>query len=228
MVFGRRCGAAVAAVALALAGCSDDKKGTEAAACKGSTTTSAGAPAGRVVTNAADGFSIQIPNTWKDVVVDNTTIQKLFNEPDENKLPDAILNQVRTLIQRGGKLFAYDECERTTNLNVLKIPSAPGLTTEKVAEGLPGQLGELGLRDVKVEVANIAAGPAAKASGVQSVKDGQQKDVDLLQIQYYLVSGASTFITILATDDPGRDQPTLEAIGASFQLTQPAAPTPAQ
>lgn len=206
-------------VALAVAGCSGDNGASGAPAACAKAAPSAAAPATRVAANAADGFSVTLPEGWKDVVLDNDGLQKVFNDAGPDDLDKAVLDQVKTLTQRGGKLFAYDECERTTTLNVLKLPAEPGLTTDKVAESLPAQLAQLGLKDVKVEVAPVAAGPAAKASGTQTVKGAKDQDVELLQLQYYVVAGSTTFVAILSTDDPGRDRATLEAIGASFQLT---------
>lgn len=203
-------------VALAV-GCSDSGGGADAGG--GPSTTAAsgpGAPATRVIESKADGFSIEIPSGWKDVVIDPDTLQR-FLEASGGKLDEAVANQVRTIAGRGGKLFAYDVSKRTTNLNVLKVPSSPGVTTEQVAQSLPAQLEQLGLTDVKVEMVTIAAGPAVKASGVQKVEAGG-KSVELLQLQYYVVVGPSTFIAILATDDPARDRGALEAIGQSFKL----------
>lgn len=205
-------------VLVTLAGaCSGGDGGADA---EPSTTAASGpaAPATRVIENKTDGFSIEIPSGWKDIVIDPDTIQRSF-EASGGKLDEAVANQVRTLAGRGGKLFAYDVAKRTTNLNVLKVPSSPGVTTEQVAQSLPAQLEQLGLTDVKVEMVTIAAGPAAKASGVQKVEAGG-KSVELLQLQYYVVVGPSTFIAILATDDPARDQTALEAIGQTFKLLQ--------
>lgn len=214
-----RAGAAgLVLVALAGAACFDGDGGADAGG--GPSTTAASgpaAPATRVIESKADGFSIEIPSAWKDVAIDPDITQRLFEDP--GVLDEAVANQVRTLAGRGGKLFAYDVSKRTTNLNVLKVPSSPGVTTEQVAQSLPAQLEQLGLRDVKVETMTIAAGRAARASGVQKVEAGG-KSVELLQLQYYVVAGPSTFITILATDDPARDRAALVAIGQSFKLLQ--------
>jgi hypothetical protein len=210
---------AVLALVVALGGaCSETGGGGQAA---GSTTTAAagaGAPARRVVESKADGFSVEIPTGWKDILLDTATLNRVLVEAGEGKLDQAVANQVRTLAGRGGRLLAYDDAKRTTNLQVLKFPSSPGVTTEQLVKDLPAQLQQAGLANVTVEMVTTAGGPAAKATGVQAVEGGGGKQ--LLQLQYWVVSGPSTFAAVLGTDDPPRDQATLEAIGQTFKLLQ--------
>lgn len=220
-----RLGASAVALALLLGGCSSDEKEPGAAPEGGSSTTAASGPTSstgpvprRVVDVKAEGFTIEIPQGWKDVVIDAAALQRLTEEGG-SKLDQAITNQVRVLAQRNGKLFAYDDAKRTTNLNVLKIPSTGGATIEQLAEGLPAQLTEQKLRDVKVETVTLPGGrPGVKASGTATVTAAGGRTVDLFQLQYYALSGSFTFVAILATDDPVRDQPTMEAVGLTFTV----------
>lgn len=217
-------GVAALVLALIVAGCSsDDKKPGESAGAASSTTaagptSSTGPLARRVVDVRAEGFSIEIPQMWKDVVIDATALQRLA-EQQSGKLDQAITAQIRTLAQRNGKLFAYDDTKRTTNLNVLKVPSTSGATIEQLSEGLAAQLTEQKLHDVKVEMVTLPGNrPAAKASGTATVTSVDGRSADLFQLQYYALSGSFTFVAILATDDPARDQATLEAVGQTFTV----------
>jgi ABC-type glycerol-3-phosphate transport system substrate-binding protein len=216
--------AAVLALALFVTGCSSGDDKADRTAGRGSSTTatgptsSTGPLARRVVDVTAEGFTIEIPQAWKEVVIDATALQRLA-EQQSGKLDQAITAQIRTLAQRNGKLFAYDDSKRTTNLNVLKIPSTSGATIEQLAEGLPAQLTEQKLRDVKVETVTLPGGrPAAKASGTATVTASDGRTADLFQLQYYALSGSFTFVAILATDDPVRDQATMEAVGQTFTV----------
>lgn len=212
------------ALALALAGCSSG--GTDdTAAGDGSSTTAASGPtsstgpqARRVVDVSAEGFTIEIPERWKEVVIDAAALQRLAQEDGGGD--DAAVNaQIRVLAQRNGKLFAYDDTKRTTNLNVLKIPSTSGATIDQLLEGLAAQLTAQGLRDVKVEPITLPGSrPGAKASGTSTVDAGGGKTAELFQLQYYALSGSFTFVAILASDDPARDQATMEAIGQTFTV----------
>jgi hypothetical protein len=218
-------GAPVLALALVVAGCSSDEKQPAAAPDSGSSTTAASGPtsstgplARRIVDVKAEGFTIEIPERWKEVVIDAASLQRLFQEQD-GKLDQAINNQVRVLAQRNGKLFAYDDTKRTTNLNVLKIPSRPEATIEQLAEGLPAQLTEQKLRDVRVEMITLPGGrPGVRASGTSTVTAAEGRTADLFQLQYYALSGSFTFVAILATDEPARDQATMEAVGQTFTV----------
>ena len=166
----------------------------------------------QAVDNAAEKFGVTLPAGWKAILIDAAALERLLAE-EGDKLDQAIANQIRTLAGRGGKLFAYDESHRTTNLNVLKVSTPPGVTLEQLAQSLPAELGQ-NLRDVTVETVQVASGPAVKASGTQSLDSGKS----LLQLQYYVLVGDSMFITVLATDDATRDRPALEGIGQSFRL----------
>jgi hypothetical protein len=209
---------------LLVAGCSSGGESGTAAG-DGSSTTTAGGPAPstapqarRVVDVRAEGFTIEIPQTWKEVVIDAAALQRLTQEGGGG-LDAAITAQIRVLAQRNGKLFAYDDTKRTTNLNVLKIPSASGATIDQLLEGLAGQLTEQQLRDVKVEPITLPGGrPGAKASGTSTVDAGGGRTADLFQLQYYALSGNFTFVAILASDDPARDQATMEAVGQTFTV----------
>ena len=219
-----RLSAPVLALALVMAGCASGDKEPAAAPDGGSSTTatgptsSTGPLARRVVDVKAEGFTIEIPERWKEVVIDATALQRLTQEQG-GKLDQAITNQVRVLAQRNGKLFAYDDAKRTTNLNVLKIPSGSGATVEQLAEGLPAQLAEQKLRDVKVESVTLPGNrPGVKASGTATVTASDGRTVDLFQLQYYALSGSFTFVAILATDEPARDQATMEAVGQTFTV----------
>ncbi|MGH8974057.1 MAG: hypothetical protein ACRD0C_12745 [Acidimicrobiia bacterium] len=220
-----RPGVPLLALALVVTGCSSGDKKAGSTATGGSSTTAATGPtsstgplARRVVDVKAEGFTIEIPQMWKEVVIDATALQRLA-EQQSGKLDEAITAQIRTLAVRNGKLFAYDDTKRTTNLNVLKIPSSSGATIEQLAEGLPGQLTEQKLRDVKVETVTLPGGrPAAKASGTATVTAADGRTADLFQLQYYALSGSFTFVAILATDDPARDQATMEAVGQTFTV----------
>jgi hypothetical protein len=219
-----RLGVAGLVLALIVAGCSSgDKKSGESAAGASSTTaagptSSTGPVARRVVDVRAEGFTIEVPQAWKDVVIDASALQRLAQQQN-GKLDQAITAQIRTLAERNGKLFAYDDTRRTTNLNVLKVPSTSGATIEQLSEGLAAQLTEQKLRDVKVEMVTLSGNrPGAKASGTATVTSADGRSAELFQLQYYAISGSFTFVAILATDDPPRDQATLEAVGQSFTV----------
>lgn len=220
-----RLGVPAVVLALVMAGCSSGDKKPDAASAGGSSTTaggptsSTGPLARRVVDLKAEGFTIEIPVGWKDVVIDAAALQRL-TESQSGGLDQAITAQIRVLAQRNGKLFAYDDSKRTTNLNVLKIPSTSGASIEQLAQELPAQLTAQKLRDVKVEMVTLPGGrPGAKASGTATVSAGDGRTADLFQLQYYALSGSFTFVAILATDDPARDQATLEASGQTFSVS---------
>jgi hypothetical protein len=221
-----RLGVPAVVLALLVAGCSSDDKKPDAASADGSSTTTAGGPtsstgplARRVVDLKAEGFTIEIPVGWKDVVIDAAALQRL-TEPQGGGLDQAITAQIRVLAQRNGRLFAYDDSKRTTNLNVLKIPSTSGASIEQLAQELPAQLTAQKLRDVEVEMVTLPGGrPGAKASGTATVSAADGRTADLFQLQYYALSGSFTFVAILATDDPARDQATLEASGQTFTVS---------
>jgi hypothetical protein len=211
----------VLAMALALsAACSGGPYGRDTTA--GSSTpaaeatgSSAPAPA-RIVGGKEDGFAIQIPAGWTDIRIDDATLQRLFDR--KQPFDEGIANQIRILAGRNGKLLAFEDAHRTTNLNVLKVPATPGTTTESLVKDLPGQLAQLGLKDVVVEQVTLASGPAARASGTKPAAGSGGPAKDLFQLQYYALSGSDTFICVLASDEPGRDRARLEAIGQTFTL----------
>jgi hypothetical protein len=212
------------ALALVVAGCSSGDKKPAAAPGDSSSTTASGPTSStgplprRVVDVKAEGFTIEIPQTWKEVVIDAAALQRL-TEQQGGKLDQAVAAQIRVLAQRNGKLFAYDDAKRTTNLNVLKIPSTSGATIEQLAQGLPAQLTEQKLRDVKVEMVTLPGSrPGIKASGTSTVSAADGRTADLFQMQYYALSGSFTFVAILATDDRARDQATMEAVGQTFTV----------
>lgn len=209
---GTRGAAVAAALLLALTGtaaCSDAGGGGDGGGTAADTVVT-GEP--QVVENAAENFAVEVPAGWMPIVIDTATLQRLFQEAGD-EIDEAVENQIRLLAGRGGKLFAYDRARRTTNLNVLKLPPRPGVTTEQLAESLPAELSKE-LRDVTVESVTIGAGPAVKATGSRPVGD----DRNLFQLQYYVLTDDAMFIVVLATDDPARDRPVLEGIGQSFRL----------
>lgn len=217
-----RTGTAVLALALTVLGaCAEDAAEDDPVIAEPSTTAAPGSastsapPPNRVVENAADGFALEVPAGWKDIVINTETLQRFLAEGEAD---EAVANQIRTLAGRGGKLFAYDESRRTTNLNVLKLAKTPEATLESVAEGLPAQLAESGLRDVQVEMVTIGAGPAARAVGTQEVTGADGRKANLLQLQYWVIDDPDMFIAVFATDDPARDRATLETIAQSFRL----------
>ncbi len=219
-----RLGVAVLVLALIVAACSSGDRNSGAGAGGASSTTAAGATsstgplARRVVDVRAEGFTIEVPQGWKDVVIDAAALQRLTQQQN-GKLDQAITAQIRTLAERNGKLFAYDDAKRTTNLNVLKVPSTSGATIEQLSEGLAAQLTEQKLRDVKVEMVTLPGSrPGVKASGTATVTSADGRSAELFQLQYYAISGSFTFVAILATDDPSRDQATLEALGQTFTV----------
>ncbi|MGH9041987.1 MAG: hypothetical protein ACRDZ3_17345 [Acidimicrobiia bacterium] len=225
-IFGARLGLPALVLVLLVAGCSSgDEEPDEASGAPSSTTTAATGPTSstgpvalRVVDLRAEGFTIEVPEPWKDVVIDAAALQRL-TESGGGALDQAIAAQIRVLAQRNGKLFAYDDAKRTTNLNVLKIPSTSGATIEQLTEGLTAQLTEQKLRDVKVERVTLPGDrPGAKASGTSTVKAADGRTADLFQLQYYALSGSFTFVAILATDDPARDRATMEAVGQTFTV----------
>jgi hypothetical protein len=224
MVGGRgRKVASTLALAMALAlstACSGGPYGRDTTAASstsgaGATSSSAPGPA-RIVGGKEDGFTIQIPAGWTDIRIDQATLQRLFDK--KQSFDEGVANQIRILAGRNGKLLAYEDAHRTTNLNVLKVPATPGTTTESLVKDLPGQLTQLGLKDVVVERITLPGGPAARASGTKPAAGSGGPPKDLFQLQYYAVSGSDTFICVLASDEPGRDRAQLEAIGQTFTL----------
>jgi hypothetical protein len=213
---------ALASVLVLAGGCSG--AGDEGDTAARPSTTAAGATdatgpgSARIFGGKDDGYTIQIPAGWTAVPIDNATLQRLF----EGKEPfdDAVANQIRILAGRNGKLFAYDDSHRTTNLNVLKVPATPGTTTESLVKDLPGQLAGMGLQDITVEQVTLASGPAARASLTKRPAGLGDPAKGLFQLQYYALAGSDTFICVLASDDPGRDRAQLEAIGQTFALVR--------
>jgi len=193
-----------------------DQKGAAA-----TTSTVPGPP--RTVGGKADGYSIQIPAAWKDIAINPAALQRtLIEEKGSAKLDDGLKRQIRTLAGTGGKLLAYDDTHRTTNINVLRVAAQPGQTTATFAASLPNQLAQLipPMRDVKVETVNLASGPAVRATGTQAVPGAKGVTANLFQIHYYVLSGPDMYICILATDDPARDQAKLETIGPTFTVVR--------
>jgi hypothetical protein len=194
-----------------------DQKGAAAS----TTSTVPGPP--RTVGGKADGYSIQIPATWKDIAINPAALQRtLVDDKGSGQLDDGLKRQIRTLAGTGGKLLVYDDTHRTTNINVLRVAAQPGQTTATLAAGLPNQLAQLipPMRDVKVETVNLASGPAVRATGTQAVPGANGVAANLFQIQYYVLSGPDMYICILATDDPARDQAKLETIGPTFTVVR--------
>jgi hypothetical protein len=169
----------------------------------------------RIVGGKDDGYAIQIPAGWTDIRIDNAALQRLFAK--KGSFDEGVANQVRILAGRNGKLLAYEDSHRTTNLNVLKVPAAPGTTTESLVRDLPDQLTQLGLTGIEVAPVTLSSGPAARASGTKPA-GGDAQNKALFQLQYYALSGSDTFICVLASDEPGRDRARLEAIGQTFTL----------
>jgi hypothetical protein len=218
----------VAALVLVGSACSNDKE----AKCESTTTTAAGAPApsgtpsGFVSLDVpAEGFSLALPSTWKQVVIDAQLVQRLVAGSDKkvSKTEQVVNDQVKALSNVNGKLFAYDTCIGTTTLSVVKS-DVRGVNLEAVAQIIPAQFTQQGMRDIKTETVTIAAGPAVKVEANQDFTRSDGKKVDLFRLQYYVLSApqapdntSKQFILTLATDDPGRDRPVLEAIGQTFK-----------
>jgi hypothetical protein len=222
--------AIAAAVVLAGAACSRDKNSL--AKCQSTTTTAAGTPApagtpaGFVAVDVpAEGFSLALPATWKQVVIDDKIVQRLVAEANKkvSRTEQVVNDQVKALSNVNGKLFAYDTCIGTTTLSVVKT-EVRGVNLEAVAQIIPAQFTQQGMRDIKTETVTIAAGPAVKVEANQDFTRSDGKKVDLFRLQYYVLSApqgpdnmSKQFILTLATDDPGRDRPVLEAIGQTFK-----------
>jgi hypothetical protein len=216
----------VAALVLAGSACSNDKE----AKCESTTTTAkgapgpAGTPSGFVSLDVpAEGFSLALPSTWSQVVIDAERVQRLVTDADKkvSKTQKVVNDQVKALSNANGKLFAYDTCIGTTTLSVVKT-EVPAVSLEDVAKIIPAQFTQQGMRDIKTETVTIAAGPAVKVEANQDFTRSDGKKVVLFRVQYYVLSApqnerSKQFILTLATDNPTRDRPTLEAIGQTFK-----------
>jgi hypothetical protein len=220
--------AVAAAVVVAGSACNRDENSLSK--CQSTTTTAAGTappgtPAGFVVVDVpAEGFSLALPATWKQVVIDQQAIQRMLEQADKkvSKTEEIVNNQVKALANVNGKLFAYDTCIGTTTLSVVKS-DVRGVNLDAVEQIIPAQFQQQGMRDIKTERVTIAAGPAIKVTAVQNFERSDGKTVDLFRVQYYVLSApnpeqvSKQYILTLATDNPGRDQPALEAIGQTFK-----------
>lgn len=233
-MFGSRRFRAVAVFAVAVlipsSACSDDKDST--AKCQETTTTAggapapSGAPAGFVAVDVpAEGFSLALPSTWKQVVIDGKTIERVAAEQEKkvSKTQKVVNDQIRSLAGVNGKLFAYDTCIGTTTLSVVRS-EVRGVNLEAVEQIIPAQFTQQGMRDIKTEKVTIAAGPAVRVEANQDFTRSDGKKVNLFRLQYYVISApqgpdntSKQFILTLATDDPGRDRAALEAIGQTFK-----------
>jgi hypothetical protein len=216
----------LAALVLAGSACSKDTE----AKCESTTTTAKGVPApsgtpsGFVSLDVpAEGFSLALPSTWNQVVIDTKTIERLVTDADKkvSKTQKVVNDQVKALSNVNGKLFAYDTCIGTTTLSVVKT-EVPAVSLEDVEKIIPAQFTQQGMRDIKAEKVTIAAGPAVKVVANQDFTRSDGKKVNLFRVQYYVLSApqnerSKQFILTLATDNPGRDQGTLEAIGQTFK-----------
>jgi hypothetical protein len=221
--------AVVIAAVVAGPACSRDKNSL--AKCQSTTTTATGAPApagtpaGFVAVDVpAEGFSLAVPATWKQVVIDPQTVQRLVTEANKkvSKTEEVVNNQVKALSNVNGKLFAYDTCIGTTTLSVVKS-DVRGVNLDAVEQIIPAQFTQQGMRDIQTEKVTIAAGPAVRVIATQEFKRSDGKTVDLFRVQYYVLSApnpdqvSQQFILTLATDNPGRDRPALESIGQTFK-----------
>lgn len=204
----------------------DTAPGPPGTAAPGSVPTS-GAPApeattdeGSFIENEEVGFGVALPAGWRAVVLDAGTRAEVLGGggPKAAELEQVLGREnARGLVKQGGVLVAYDAAAPIVSLKVVRVPTS-GATVESLAQSLPGEYRALGFREVQVEIGNLPAGRAVRATGIQRLQQADGTSVDFFQLEYYFVAGEATFILKFNTPDPGQDTAILDEIGQSLKV----------
>jgi hypothetical protein len=169
------------------------------------------------VSDPEAGFSIAVPDDWRQLPLDADTFDDMAGElrAENPRLAD-VLESARSAIGSGGKLFAIDpDTEGGTNVNLIVLP-APGGTDadlEEVARESREELTRLGASGITQERTSLAGGDAMKATFVLTLQD-DDGPTRRSQTQYYLIRTGKAYVLTLTGDDPD-----LTTVAQSLRIT---------
>ncbi|MFN2608159.1 MAG: hypothetical protein ABR511_09755 [Acidimicrobiales bacterium] len=169
------------------------------------------APGTMVVSDAAIGFAVSIPTSWKTLPTDVSKFDDAAAPILAASTKVAVgLTQLKSVVREGANMAAIDpDTGATVNLNSL---DAGGQSVSKIAVGAAKQLSTNGATGVTRDAVTV--------DGVKAVRQrfhtpfpGETGPVDLSETQVYAVRRGQLFILTLAGDSPA-----LDGIAASLKL----------
>ena len=180
---------------------------------------------------AAEGFTVDVPAAWQDVPHDPEAVRRLVEASRQgNPRLAAMLETSVTSSGEEAKLLVIDGRPPGANVNVLKVPNertiAAGelrqarddLLDPAVTAGIDTELQAAGARDIRREKAELASGPALRASYVLPVQAADGAVSDISGVQYYVPSEEAIFILSFSTPDPAAYAADFERIVQSFAV----------
>jgi hypothetical protein len=198
----------VMAAVVALGGCgSDDEKSVAPPLTP--------PPGFTVVSDAEAGFAMALPEDWKQVPLANLAAFEAEAEKiqaQNGQLKPAI-DTARTLVGRGGEVFALDPADNgATNVNLIVVDAGNDDSLEQVAKDATTLLSRGGAENITQEPATLAEGPAVKVSFRQRLTtDTVTRLVD--ETQYYVLRHELSYVLTLVGTGPD-----LDAIAQSLRI----------
>lgn len=186
------------------------------------TSTPAAVPAGwRTVGGTSAGYRLSLPPNWTDLPLDGATIDSLsVNQilKANPTLANALNGQLRTVLENGGKLFAFETSGAgEVNINLIATPSG-GATLAQISAALPVEITDLGARDLRTDKVKLAAGEAFRLVYTLPLKVPGGPTVNIEQSQYIVAHGRQIFILTASTPNRARDGATLDAIAQTLSI----------
>ena len=160
-----------------------------------------------VVSDAQAGFSMAVPSDWKQVPLDNLAVFDAEAEKVQAQNPDtrAAIDTARTLVGRGGEVFALDPADNgATNVNLIVVDAGNDDSLEQVAKDATALLSRGGAENITQEPAVLAEGPAVKLSFTQTLATSTATR-SVAETQYYVLRHEMSYVLTLVGSGPDLD-----------------------
>lgn len=174
----------------------------------------------RTLGGPGEGYSLALPPEWSDLPLSDPSVDDAMQEMVRTnpQLEDVLTTQVRNVLDRGGKLFAFaDSGAGSVNVNLIVVPSG-GASLKQVSSAIPVQLADVGAQDIQVENVVLPAGRALKMSFYQSLNGPNGQAFRIEQRQYVVVQGREVFVLTLSTPDMAADGELLDGIAHTLTV----------
>lgn len=216
----------VLGVAFSTAGCGDsenDASKKTATTVKDRTTTTAKSAVPEGFKQLADdeaGFSVAIPEGWKEIDANSEDVQReVADFAKNNPALSSFSNQASQVFEQGGKLVAIDPSGAAfaANINIIFADRPASVkTADQLEAGAKQTQQQLGGTDMVAERLTISGKQAVKLSAKNAKLI---PGATLTQIQIYILNGEELQIITFTTAAPETDLPTFEKIQKSYRIT---------
>lgn len=163
-------------------------------------------PAGYTAfSDANDGFSVDLPSSWKQIDLTNPNAQAAISQVEANN-PNlaSVIGNPSKLISDGTKLFAIapgsDPSGFYSNLNIIVKKNA-GLTASdlpQLANALPAEFQKVGATFNGSNIITLNGQQALEATASLPVNDSSGNSITVSETQYYVPINGNAYIITLA------------------------------